>query len=157
MITEYEKAYLAGLIDGEGCIYVDRWKDKSNKTGNYTYVLRLKISMSCKKTIQWVFDTVSKEFECNFHMEERMDYRYTNRKVMYAFKFSKNLIKLLRYVYPYMVTKKDRVEWAFEWEKTLFINNRIGRNGTFQKIPMELLDKKEEIYKKFKVLNKTGR
>ena len=158
MITEIEKSYLAGLIDGEGCIYVDRYRDRRNKTGNISYVLRLKISMTCKKTIEWVREIISQEFECgNIYTCKGKEFIFTNRKPMYEIKFSKNLIKFIGYIYPYMITKKDRAEAVFEWETTRFENNLRNRASQFLPIPKELLDKKEEIYNKFRVLNKTGR
>jgi hypothetical protein len=158
MITELEKAYLAGIVDGEGCIYVDRFKDYRNKTGNFAYVLRLKVSMTCEKTINWIYETVSKEFQCcKVFKAKGKEFQQNNRKPVYEFKFSKNLLKFLKYIHPYMVTKKDRALAAFEWEDTKFDNNLRGRNCQFLTIPKNLLEKKEEIYQKFRVLNKTGR
>jgi len=34
MLTEVEKAYLAGVIDSDGCIYMERW---AGRGPNYSY------------------------------------------------------------------------------------------------------------------------
>lgn len=158
MITELEKAYLAGLIDGEGCIYVDRFKDKRKKNSNPGFVLRLKITMTCKKTIQWVHDTISKEFECSkIFANKGYEYIHTNRKQCYEFKFAKELNKFLGYILPYSITKRSQIELGLRWSETKYDNAKRGRNSRFMAMPDDILKNKEEIYAQFRLLNKKGR
>jgi len=152
-LLETEKAYLAGLIDGEGCIYVDRYLEK--RTGKYGYCLRMKIAMTCLKTLTSVRDTVSKFYKCNLHIGKGK--KFDKWKQSYVFAFStQDLSRFCEDILPYMVTKKERCKLAIEFSKSVFQNNRRGRSGAFLPLPDTLRKMKEEIYHKIRIFNKLG-
>ena len=49
-LTEVEKAYLAGLIDGEGCFYIA--KQTMRETVTFTYTAQLIITMTCQEVLE---------------------------------------------------------------------------------------------------------
>ncbi len=157
-LSEVEKAYIAGLIDGEGCIYIDRYKDKRNKSGNFSYTLRVKINNTFYGMIEWLDERTvgvykSNSFKCKG--QEYDDWR-KNRKPVFEWKLSgMNGIKLLRDVYPYLVIKKKQAEQAFKFEET-YCGKNFSETRQFAPIIPELMEKKEMIYQKFRKLNKTG-
>ena len=156
-MTETEKAYMAGIIDGEGCIYIDKYKDKRNHTGNYQYVLRVKVAMTCKKTIKYLYDIVSTEFKC--YMNIAQGKKFEDPKMKQAYIFCCNSgggIKFLQSIYPYLVTKKKRAKLGIEYGETIFDNRVIGRKGNFLAIPKGILETKERIHQEIRFFNQTG-
>ena len=152
-LLETEKAYIAGIIDGEGCIYIDKFIDK--RTKKYTYCLRMKVSMTCLKTVTWLRNTVLKEYKCNLHVAKGKKFERCKQGYVFAFS-TRDLPRFCEAIYPYMITKKERCKLAMEYAQTHFMNNRSGRTGTFLAIPDHLREKKEDIYKKIKHFNQNG-
>ena len=52
-LCETDKAYIAGLLDGEGCIGIDRIKSK-NKTWEYDFRIRIVITNKDENVICWL-------------------------------------------------------------------------------------------------------
>ncbi len=154
-LLETEKAYLAALIDGEGCIYIDRYMDKRH--GKHSYCLRLKIAMTCLKTLTWVRDTVCKFYKCNLHIQKGKKFLNPKWKQSYAFIFgTHDLCRFCEDILPYMITKKERCLLAISYSKTHFDNKRCGRTGGFLSMPEEIRNLKDEIYYKIRFFNKNG-
>ena len=81
-MNQVEAAWLAGIIDGEGSIYIRRSRKK--ETDNFTYALSVRVGMTHKrkkKIFLWTLDTRKAE-------------------------------KVLKEVYPYLVTKKEQATLA---------------------------------------------
>ena len=93
-MNETEKAYLAGLIDGEGNIFI------SNNIG-----LQVGISMSCKATIKYVAQLWSSRCEQKTIISRRRD-MYRTRI------FGSKAQDMLRQILPYMITKRQQAEWT---------------------------------------------
>jgi hypothetical protein len=55
-MKETDYAYCAGLIDSDGTIYIDRFRDKRKKHGLYMYALRIKVGQSDDDAIKWLSD-----------------------------------------------------------------------------------------------------
>lgn len=154
-LLETEKAYIAGLIDGEGCIYIDKYMDK--RVGTYSYCLRMKIGMTCLKTLSWVRDVVSRFYKCNLHVQKGNKFLNPKWKQSYVFAFStRDLCRFCGDILPYMITKKERCQLAIAYAKTHFNNRRCGRTGGFLSMPEEVRSLKDEIYLKIKFLNQNG-
>jgi len=60
MIPETDRAYIAGLFDGEGCVSYKQYqrKRKHNKKAYPTWQIRLEMSMTDKSVLQWVHETL---------------------------------------------------------------------------------------------------
>ena len=60
-ISTHDLAYLAGLFDGEGCVYYKQRYEKQRKDRPKKYKvwrISLEMSMTDKSVMQWVFHTV---------------------------------------------------------------------------------------------------
>ena len=60
-ISTHDLAYLAGLFDGEGCVYYKQRYEKQRKDRPKKYKvwrISLEMSMTDKPVMQWVFNTV---------------------------------------------------------------------------------------------------
>ena len=150
-MEKVDLAYLAGLIDGEGCIYVDKHKDKRNKTNNSSYCLRLKINNTCEKMVDWLMLNFREFNPCSFACKGK-EYD-EGRRTCYEIKFNgKNAINLLKLVKDFLITKHKQCEYALEFEETIYDNTR-KRNGRFAPGDPDIMKKKEKIYQKIKNLN----
>ena len=104
-LSEVDKAYLAGIIDGEGCIMLQRRIPKGKR--NPTYTLFLSITNTSPQLIAWLneklrgrcYNTVT----AHTNPKHRTKYEWIlagNRQVM-AF---------LKDIAPYLVIKREQAE-----------------------------------------------
>ena len=88
-------AYLAGLVDGEGYVKVEKWG-----------TIRLIIGMTHKETVYWILDT----FGGNVARQ-----RTQKGRDFYVWRMNqgKDLFYLLLLLLPFLITKKQKVKQAF--------------------------------------------
>ena len=98
-----EIAYLAGLIDGEGCIVI-----KKNKSTNrlYNYSLRLTVQMYHKDVIYAIYC----RFGGNIHI--------LKNKIWFWDIGGLDAGDLLKELLPYLIVKKEQAELALNFLKT---------------------------------------
>ena len=101
-ISEVDKSYLAGIIDGEGCISVS----KNPRNGRNYYRLILDITTTSNELNQWLED--------KFGGIVRTTYaRNKNRTDMQGWTVSGNQCQdILRLTLPYLIIKKHQAELA---------------------------------------------
>ena len=60
MIPECDRAYIAGLFDGEGCVSYKQYNRKraNNKKAYPTWQIRLEIAMTDKSVLVWLNETL---------------------------------------------------------------------------------------------------
>jgi hypothetical protein len=62
MIPDTDKAYIAGLFDGEGSVYYKKTKrirhDRPGKPVHNTWVIRMEIAMTDRSTLLWLYETL---------------------------------------------------------------------------------------------------
>lgn len=88
-------AYLAGLVDGEGYLKIEKWG-----------AIRLIIGMTDKKTINWIY----KNFGGNITQQKT-----PNGKPFYVWRMNqgKDLFYLLLLLIPFLITKKKKLIASF--------------------------------------------
>jgi len=93
-----EIAYLAGIIDGEGCIY-----DGTNNKSNNSW--RLTINTTDLSLFHWLESKLGKG--CSYR-ERRRD--KSNRRQLYTFQAVaiNDVLEILEYVSPYLIIKKEK-------------------------------------------------
>ena len=93
--SEIDKAYLAGLIDGEGSFFIDK-RAKAWKFG---------IGMSDRLAIDRFKEVFGLD---NLSISAREDNRSHKNSLMYSIKLAKSQTKqIAMHLYPYLITKKD--------------------------------------------------
>ena len=100
-------AYLAGLIDGEGCItYRQRREHRKGKPKAYNFwCIRIEINMIDEPTINFV----NKTFKCG-SIDYRKPYPHQNYG-QYRWRCShRDAFKVAQALYPYSITKKDKLK-----------------------------------------------
>lgn len=132
-MTELEKAYIAGIIDGEGSIMLQRFH-----TNQYPAPC-VSIASTTIELLTWLKDTIGYGV-----IIKKKNYNPEKHKLSYSFVIKQNnAIKLLEDIYPYLIieSKRKRAEMIITQYKAL-----TPRNGRYTD---EQLAKKEMFYEEF--------
>lgn len=148
-MTELEKAYLAGLVEADGCFYLgmttSKKKDNSYK---YKFSARIDISSCSEDLMKWLSNLIGvghRKVETISRRPNALIYRW----VMYN---QKDVSRFINAVRPYLVHKQKEADLLLEFIEIRgqFPNVRdekgrlIGRHS-----PREI-----EIYRELKALHK---
>lgn len=141
-LTSEEKAYIAGIIDGEGCISASSIKTRRSTT----IKIRLIISNSNKKLSKWLLSKIGIGY-IREHSNKRN--KRNNWKLQWAYEISsaKSLNILLNEVLIFLILKKPQATLAIELAE---LQTKSKRNGKFN------ADKQKQIMLEIKKLNKKG-
>lgn len=132
-MTEIEKAYIAGIIDGEGSIMLQRFH-----TNQYPAPC-VSIASTTIELLTWLKDTIGYGV-----IIKKKNYNPEKHKLSYSFVIKQNnAIKLLEDIYPYLIIESKRkcAEMIITQYKAL-----TSRNGRYTD---EQLAKKEMFYEEF--------
>lgn len=132
-MTEIEKAYIAGIIDGEGSIMLQKFH-KNQLPAPYVSVASTTIEL-----LNWLKATVGKG-----SIKSIKNYNPTKHKDSYTYSLKYNdAIDLLSNIYPYLKieAKQKRAELILTRYKVVTL-----RNGRYNEIQLKL---KNEFYEDF--------
>ncbi len=139
-MQETDKAYVAGFIDGEGCIYVQRIKSR----GSYTIRGNVIIGCSERGAIDKIFSMVENNGSRHIGQHKQKP----KWKPIYRLELSQQQgARLLQQILPYLIIKKKQAELFIELAKLK------AKSKPFSKYKEE---RQEEILKLLKELNKRG-
>ena len=107
-MTELDRAYFAGLFDGEGSVYykrMDQMKHKRpGKPVHKVGVIRMEIAMTDKDTIKWCYDL----FNCGSFGERKVKKGY---KRQWRWRVAhRDALQVALASWPYAKTKLHKVE-----------------------------------------------
>lgn len=108
-----DAAYLAGLVDGEGCIQMGRNHANDPKRAT-TYTLRVRIT----NTFPGLMDWVSKIVGHGWAREIKLPPGAT-KPAWEWYLTGHRAVAFLRQIHPYLIIKKLQAEVAFEYAETL--------------------------------------
>lgn len=124
----YDKAkfiYLAGIIDGEGCLIISR-----SDRGNYmNYYGRIHVKNTNKKLISWLVQ----KFGGNIHTNVPAD--LLKHSVAYSWYFSgdaNDKERLLLAIMPYLIVKKEQAKNLIEFFRMSGEKNPEKRENLYQ-------------------------
>jgi len=144
-------AYLAGFIDAECCLSIQRNcpKNKPNPT--------FKIQLQCGNTKIPCFYWISPRFGGQFHFIDKSKY-INRRNVMMWVLSSASLFPILKGVCPFLNHKKPVCEQLIKfYETTLKKEGVMSRNNPlFKEFYKPILQLREEIFHNIQCLNKKG-
>lgn len=141
MWSETELAYLAGIIDGEGCVYIYKRKTRKNHTDFFPRLQLITTSKSLHEWIHKVFGgMIFNRKVSNPKWKPRFEW-YTTRGLM---------DDILEKILPYMVIKKSHIQIMIEFRKTF--KTYYGQKG----VPQDVVKLREDLCSQLKLLNKRG-
>jgi|GEM_PF-5722172 len=143
-LTPTQRAYIAGILDSDGCISISRsW------ARGMAYSISISVANTKVEILNWLQETTGlgevKVFDC---ATQKMRWNRPNLKTLYIWRlFSNNIRIVLPQVVKYLVGKREQGEIMIKWLE----NPRRGRQLTEK-------DKKEknEMWLRMKTLNKRG-
>ena len=98
-------AYLAGLLDGEGCVTYKQYWDRKRKDRPHKYFcwrIQMEIVMTHKPTIQWCADTFGGKVYLKPRKTHKMQYRWRRG--------FREALEIAKAIEPYAVTKKTELQ-----------------------------------------------
>ncbi|NFT05802.1 hypothetical protein FDF26_01680 [Clostridium botulinum] len=135
-MTETEKAYIAGIIDGEGSIMLQKFHSNEHPSPC------ISIASTTLELLTWIKIVVG-----NGIIKKKKNYNIEKHSDCYSYILKHdNAIDLLKQIHPYLIieSKRNRAKLILDKYKIL-----TPRNGIY--IP-ELLESKFEFYQEFMTL-----
>lgn len=141
-------AYLAGFIDAECSLNIQKWKSKNRP--NFIY----KIILQCNNTKAPVFKWLSQRFGGQLHFIDRRKY---DRKNQLTWRLSgRALSKILKDIYPFLKHKKPVCEELIKFYEISLPNGGNRRSEAFKTASASIIQEKEKIVSRVHKLNLKG-
>jgi hypothetical protein len=125
-LSETEKAYIAGIVDGEGSIAISKSQTKKYK---YVYhILTISVSNTNKIVIDWLREKLGgsvHSYRCKAHRRDCFSWQTSAARAK----------KVLEQILPYLIIKKEASELAIEFQKRKKLRIKVDKIE---------LDKREE-------------
>jgi hypothetical protein len=145
-------AYIAGFIDGEGCLHISKRKPGRNRK-TMSYAIKILISNTKISILKWIQSL----FEGSLH---KLPHRELNRANAYQLQFNvKDSYKLLSLIYPYLKLKKTQADILLkflELRKSFPKKGAIDEKGGSLPSCNKYLELQEQYYQDIKTLNMRG-
>lgn len=146
-LSENEKWYLAGIIDGEGSIGC--CKTIQNNRWSPEYRIRMRITNTNKKLFDYILKILKRQSDY-YYLCKRLS-RTPNRKTTYELEFGDILThKFLKEIIDYLLLKTEQANLAIQMKNTFKISYRGKR------VPENIINIREKIFIEMKKLNKRG-
>jgi hypothetical protein len=132
--------YMAGIIDGEGCLSIElQAANKSCRKVDY-YIPRMSVINTSYPLIEWL----TKNFGGKHHIRKKE----AKHKLIYVWNiFGQHLEDVVKAILPYMIIKADAAKIILEYRATV---------GDEWNISQETHTQRKAIYWKMRSVNKVG-
>lgn len=140
-------AYIAGIIDGEGCISVSKQSTREGKPReSTTHSPKIIISNTDARLFIWLRDVLG---VCNVHPTSNSRMSDSYRECWSLYLAGSNCDRLLIAVLPYLVLKREQALLCLGFRQ-------IGISRQGKALPENVVDMREAVYQRVKSLNKRG-
>lgn len=142
-------SYLAGIIDGEGCLRINKMKPENlqhnrSKAKSARYAAYVCVGMTFKQVSELLTTVLGGSLREERILNRRSIWRWTvsGRQIV---------INALEAVFPYLIVKKSQAELLFE-----LINNWETPYRRSDGVSAKELQRREDIYLRIRKLNAVG-
>ncbi len=142
-------AYLAGIIDGEGCIHIGYYFNKSQNRA--TYHTLIQVTSTDKPLIEWL----SNKFGGKAALYTKAQTPKNSRQIPYVWKITgDDLTHLCRLVLPFMISKKDQIKIMIKMRETFYDQHepKKGQQG-IQPMSQELINFRHSLMSELRSLH----
>ena len=128
-MTSTEAAYVAGIIDGEGCVEF-KWADRIRKDrkGAPTYrtlIVRLEVPQVDKRLIDWLMEITQEGTRDIKRNPDRPKWHDQHRwRVGYH-----GVYRVLKQVYKHLIVKKEKAKLVIDHYDKKFATKVFGKGG----------------------------
>ncbi len=151
-LSNVEKAYLAGIVDGEGSLYIARQEAHGNNGQlKYFYRARVTVANTDIGVLTWLTNTIKVGAFC-YPMDSRKEKKGWKDVWQWTLA-SKAVEEFLEQLLPYLVIKKERATLLIRYRKLINTRTHVYAGHPLTK---KEVDTREQIYKEVKELNKKG-
>ncbi len=140
MFNKENILYLAGILDGEGCISIElQAANKSCRKVDY-YIPRLSVINTSYPLIEWLINN----FGGKHHIRKKED----NCRLIYVWNiFGQHMEDVIRAVEPFLIVKKQAANIILEYRTTIADEWHISEDTH---------KKRKELYLRMRIVNKVG-
>ena len=125
MIPETDRAYIAGLFDGEGCVSYKQYNRKRphNKKAYPTWQIRLEIAMTDQSVLRWIHEVLG----VGTVTEKRYRTKYTvGWKKQWRWRCShRDAFYVCRLIFPFTHVKMEGVQKILEHYAHIKMNDNV--------------------------------
>jgi hypothetical protein len=113
-LTDVQAAWLAGLIDGEGCISIWRERREGNRSGFRYYAM-----VHIANTNRGLLDAIAKVIPGEVYLKDARK-KLANHKPLFMFAVSRRALSpVLTRIAPFLVIKKRQAEIAMQFRRVI--------------------------------------
>lgn len=147
--TLTQLAYLAGIIDGEGSIYIGNFSC-NKKTGAKYYQTNIEVTNTDESLIVWLVENIGGRM-CKYTAKQTPT---NSRKPVFRWIVSGDLVTYLCHLLlPYIIIKKKQCEIMIKMRKTFeHTGMQKGEQG-IQNLPQEILDERQKYFLEMRALH----
>jgi len=138
--------YLAGIIDGEGCLGISKNSTKKQRQKNPKYQSEVCVVNTNHALMDWLQNKIGGL------VNARKNYQEETWKTAYRWRIKEGQHStLLKSILPYLIIKKKQAELIIEFQETKKLQSLFGRE-----LSDEQKDTREFYYQSLKKLNAKG-
>ena len=142
-------AYLAGIIDGEGSIYIGNFS-KNKKTNVPYYQTNVQVTNTDKPLIDWLYET----FGGLVSKRTTRQHASNSRKQAYIWTASgERVTHLCELILPYLIAKKRQCEIMIKMRATFTENHCIKGHQGIQPHSVELMQLRQSLMDEMRSLH----
>lgn len=124
-LADIEKAYIAGLFDGEGCIHISLNKLSSRAKHRY-HKLEIIIANTNKEILHYLFSTFGGRITQNSIRK--------NQQTCFSWRMStKEACAFLKIIYPYLKIKKQQADIAIHFQSEIQYTGKVISTDIYNK------------------------
>jgi hypothetical protein len=145
-----QMAYLAGIIDGEGSIYIGNFSSNP-KTGSKYYQTNIEVTNSDKPLMDWIVET----FGGRLHKYTAKQTPKNSRRSYWRWiATGERVTHLTQILLPYLITKKPQAEIMIKMRETYKPKNGVIRGVQgIAVLDKELLDLRQSYFDQIRALH----
>lgn len=148
-LSDLEKGYIAGFLDGEGCIsiYHSKWQPSG--------WMQITFSNTNRETLEWIQKRTKGRIQI-IH-KAKGNYKAAYNLMLFA----RQAQELLKQLLPHLQSKHLQAEIAIQWQNTKTYAHKKERtitlvNGRFTLIPKHILQQRQQLEHQIHTLNHRG-
>jgi hypothetical protein len=138
-LSEADKGYVGGIIDGEGCIYIDKFSN---------YTVRIKVSMTDSVVPIYLKNT----FGGGLHILKGGKNRRVKDEYIWSLS-GKKVKEFLVLIKPYLKIKSQQAEVGICLADTIREYQQINKMGRFYPLQEETVLERDKLYRTMRNLN----
>ena len=148
--TVVQLAYLAGIIDGEGSIYIGNFSC-SKKTGAKYYQTAIEVTNTEKLLIDWLLENFGGR---SYAYTKKQLPKNSNKEVYRWIVTGELLTQLCHLLLPYSIIKKKEFEIMIKMRKTFELTSLQKRHdGKNLNLSQEILDERQRYHEEMQSLH----